>query len=362
MSKKRSILVLTQPLSSNYGGVLQAYALQVVLKRLGHSVDTDIHSLRYRKKTYLYDVIAYLYRLILKLSNNLKSPMRFVVDRIAGVEFLNWRHLPDRRLIDRYDTFIVGSDQVWRPRYNDWQPNYFLEFINNRRDVRRIAYAASYGVDESEYSEELQLKCGKLLQQFDAVSVREFGGVRLTKTLFDVDAVAVLDPTLLLDIADYNSVIESSSKEEVKHRSLMVYVLDLSEPKTEITNNVARELDLTINRREIPNDKCNKGVEEYALERWLAGFRDCDFVVTDSFHGTVLSIIYNKPFISIVNSRRGASRFESLLAQFGLQDRVIKEGDDYLDLLNRPIDFGCVNSRRDELKRESVKFLKDALK
>ena len=386
MIKNRDILILTQPLNINYGGILQAYALQSVLRRMGYNVTTDKHSNFYQKRSIFNDIVDYIHGKILEInifghklpfikystmpakSRYINRHMsRFIMENMQVTELLTWRNRLNRREINKYDTFIVGSDQVWRPQYNDWQPNYFFEFIDNKKEVKRIAYAASYGVDLSEYDEELQLKCGRLLKQFDAVSVRETAGIKLTKDLFNVDAEFVLDPTMLLDKEDYNRIIDKYPI-EIKKEGIMVYILDESEKKKEIIQMISSKLNCEVNQvnkvKELSLKTCGN-IDECVIEpieKWIAEFRDCDFVITDSFHGTVFSLIYNKPFITIVNNSRGASRFESLLTKFNLQDRVIDESNySGIDMISSQIDFNSVNTKLIELREKSIDFLTNAV-
>ncbi len=386
MIKNRDILILTQPLNINYGGILQAYALQSVLRRMGYNVTTDKHSNFYQKRSIFNDIVDYIHGKILEInifghklpfikystmpakSRYINRHMsRFIMENMQVTELLTWRNRLNRREINKYDTFIVGSDQVWRPQYNDWQPNYFFEFIDKKKEVKRIAYAASYGVDLSEYAEELQLKCGRLLKQFDAVSVRETAGIKLTKDLFNVDAEFVLDPTMLLDKEDYNRIIDKYPI-EIKKEGIMVYILDESERKKEIIQMISSKLNCEVNQvnkvKELSLKTCGN-IDECVIEpieKWIAEFRDCDFVITDSFHGTVFSLIYNKPFITIVNNSRGASRFESLLTKFNLQDRVIDESNySGIDMISSQIDFNSVNTKLIELREKSIDFLTNAV-
>lgn len=377
MLKNRKILVLTQPLGNNYGGLLQAYALQVVLKRMEHAVWTED-----RKKNHLYlpMSVSYMLTRVNFIRSLLGKPKlwtkkdelilrqytnRFIRENIQTTQPISSN---SKKLLDKYqfDAYIVGSDQVWRPTCFWGIQNYFLDFVKDG-NRKKIAFAASYGVDYSEYSKKMQLKCSGLLKQFDAVSVREFGAIKLTRELFNVDAVQMLDPTMLLDKEDYNNVIDKHSV-VVKTGSVMVYILDETTEKSMIVQNIATKLGCSVNQIKITKHcgiDTRKNVAEYVIpsvEQWLAGFRDCDFVVTDSFHGTIFSLIYNKPFISIVNKERGTARFESILSQFGLLDRLIeKNATDYIDLANTPIDFDRVNDKREQLKLESIRFLENNL-
>ena len=244
---------------------------------------------------------------------------------------------------DSYEGYIVGSDQVWRPAYNNLN-NTYLSFAE-RWNVKRIAYAASFGTDEKEYSTEQIVMCTPLIQRFDAVSVREDSGVTLCKEYFGVQAQHVLDPTLLLDKEDYIKLVEEKGFGPSKG-NLFVYLLDENEEKMALVNRVAKGNNLAPFFVKVKSDNIYAPVEDRIqphVEKWLRAFMDAKFVITDSFHGCVFSILFNKPFIAIGNSDRGLARFNSLLRMFDLEDRLVLDVRKQENILDTSIDWGKVN-------------------
>ena len=223
MNEKMRIGILTLPLHTNYGGILQAYALQTVLERMGHEVvvfDTPnkcpLPPFKDIPKCLLKRIVKKLLGRNQKIfyeyyQNNKVIPVvsqntqRFINAYIHRKEIRDFKELVE----DSYDAIVVGSDQIWRPIYfvPGWRrqsiENAFLSFTSKWK-IKRLSYAASFGTKEWEYTNEQTLKCKSLLQVFDAISVRENDGVTLCKEYFDVDPVHVLDPTMLLNEADYS--------------------------------------------------------------------------------------------------------------------------------------------------------------
>ncbi|ENK4570898.1 polysaccharide pyruvyl transferase family protein [Vibrio cholerae] len=366
------IAILTQPLQNNYGGLLQAFALQKYLKEQGNEVMTvDFawnHKLRY------FGIKSILGNIIRKyiLRRNIRSifPItdeercrigqntnRFTAEHIFTTQKIY--SIDEMSYIKKYqfDAYIVGSDQVWRPAYSPGMSAFFLSFLNKSDDAKRIAYAASFGVDNcNEFSQDALEEYAVLLKQFDAVAVREDSAVDLCKQHFGVAAEHVLDPTFLLDKEVYIQLVEQD-KCPVSNGNMMVYVLDQSLGKKEIIQAVANERSLTP-YTVMPDEK---GVYP-PVTQWLRGFMDAEFVVTDSFHGVAFSIIFNKPFIAIGNHNRGLARFTSVLNMFGLQDRLIFSIDELTSqLINQPIDFSKVNLLKTEKQKFAMDFFNNAL-
>lgn len=377
--------ILTQPLHTNYGGILQAFALQHVLKRMGHEVWTvDIPS----RRTLYRECRAILGRFVRKyvfFRKNIpgifrigpsKSEVELLSQHLTPFIKKNIQRTETIALVEKisvlkkynFDAYIVGSDQVWRPRYSPGIPTFFLDFLENDKKTKRIAYAASFGVDSWEYPDDLTAKCRKLAQKFDAISVREAEAVTLCKKYLGVDAEHVLDPTMLLDKEDYIALLDKMSSPQEK-KTAMVYVLDKSPDNDRIIKQVSNHLNLTINSV-MPNKQySNESIKTPEdcifppITQWLRGFMDAQFVVTDSFHGTVFAIIFNKPFIAIGNQSRGLARFSSLLKIFGLEDRLISTPDELtIDLIDRQIDFEKVNRIRKEQQVKACSFLSSALR
>lgn len=380
------ILILTQPLHTNYGGLLQAYALQQILKGMGHDVVTDrlgvvrklplwnralrflYHAVQFCiLKNYRYYPYRYLFVSFDKESKAKRSisinTERFVNTHIDTIDLLTRSNESVIDAVRQFDAIVVGSDQVWRSDI----PTYFLSFTK-AINVKRIAYAASFGTDDlNEYSKMDMKIASESIKLFDAVSVREKSGVHLCRDYFKMDAVHVLDPTMLLSKDDYLKLIEEEDK-PCSENILLTYVLDRTQEKNDIIQRVGEALHLT---------SCENGAVKYfsnvvesnvseciypSVSRWVAGFRDAQFVVTDSFHGTVFSIIFNKPFVAILNSKRGSSRFISLLSVLGLENRLISTTNDLLEEHLKPIDYTEVNKILNDWRYLSISFMERHLK
>ena len=243
----------------------------------------------------------------------------------------------------RLDCVITGSDQVWRPKYNIWRYTY-LSFVGS--NITKIAYAASFGVDYWEYTPEQTKQCKALVKSFKAVSTREKSGVLLCKEHLDADASHVLDPTLLLARFDYESICSSIPLHDKPF--LFAYILDLTDTKKKFVERMAPDRGVT------PMIVSAESSISTTIEEWLSYFRDSEFVITDSFHGTVFSIIFNREFISIPHPQRGLDRFVSLLETFNWQNRL-HDGKDQGAIGS--IDWGEVNNILKEKQQESQNFL-----
>ena len=264
---------------------------------------------------------------------------------------------------ENFDAFVVGSDQVWRPCYNSSIERPFLAFAQGL-PVKRISYASSFGVDFWEYTPQQTAVAVELIKGFDAVSVREESAVGLCKEYLQCDARLVLDPTMLLDKEKYEALVIAEG-EPRSAGSLFTYILDNNADKQRIIEEIAVERCLQpfaimpqrVDAQSIRNiDNCVYPT----VTAWLRAFMDADFVVCDSFHGAVFSIIFNKPFIVLANSARGNARFASLLALFGLGERMT-DSSHYEEIIHKEIDWQAVNKRKEGLRAESLMFLQNCL-
>lgn len=374
------LAILTQPLASNYGGILQCYALQTTLTRLGHSVVVLSRSRPpapwwknwywLAKRCWLYYVRGnkryspfprYTTRRWNTVTRNLRS---FISRRIhATPPIYTTRALRQCVLSQHIEGVVYGSDQIWRPSYSPDILNYFGSFLAAGDRIRQIAYAASFGVDQCEFSPiELQA-CSALLRRFEAVSVRENSGIALCRTRFGVDACQMIDPTMLLRTEDYVRLIEQADTKP-SGGDLLIFVLDRSEEKRAVAEAVAESGHL---RPWDIGPKINDpslSLEDRILmpvEQWLRGFREARMVVTDSFHGCVFSILFGKPFIAVGNASRGMTRFTSLLQLFGLENRLVRSLEEFRSRQQEfwaPIDYAGVQSRMEQCREEALHFLK----
>lgn len=372
--------VITLPLSANYGGILQAYALQKILNNMGHdayliskkeSAFIKITKLMFR---YLQNISYYIklhitpVELLKKDENDqkiiLQNTNEFIKKYIRCVYIKNNSELKE----NDFNAFIVGSDQIWRPKYfgskNVLKIFYtYLSFAYNW-DVKRISYAASFGTDEWEYNKIQTYICKILIHKFNAVSVREDSGVDLCNKFYHIDASLMIDPTMLLNREDYiNLFLQSNTPKS--SGSLLCYILDENQEKTNMIESLSQKLNLIpfrVNSKiEEPSAPINKKIQP-SIEQWLRGFYDAEFVVTDSFHACVFSILFRKPFVVYGNKDRGLSRFTSLLNMFGLNDRLVTDLKDLNKCEFKNIDWDNVYSRLSAQRKKSFDFIKLALK
>ena len=371
--------ILTQPLKNNYGGLLQAYALQKVLKDMGHEVWFINRSSK--EPSFVRQCASLGKRIILKYVLKKSTYPIFIFnptkeeEMIIGVytnQFVK-KHFPcitekiirNKDMIclnkEGFDAYVVGSDQVWRPGYSPCITNYFLDFVEKDTKIKRIAYAASFGVSNWEFTEKQTADCSRLAKYFNAISVREDSGMDLCHKYLGVNAVHVLDPTMLLGTEDYIHLLDNEGKST---GNMMTYILDKTDEKEHMINDVAEKLKL-LSYSVMPNKMLTKEtraeIEECIyppVTKWLRGFIDAEFVVTDSFHGCVFSILFNKPFIVIGNPKRGMSRFNSLLKLFELENRLINITETkYDNLFTEQINWAKVNAILMTKRKEANSFL-----
>ena len=370
--------ILTQPLHHNYGGLLQNYALQQSMMTLGHTpmtIDWTTNCNWFGRAMKEIKTFVLSRKNVYKLTKNEKKEIYkntdcFIEKHIIRTELVNCnKDFAKTSLKYHFDTYIVGSDQTWRPLYNPYLYAMFLNFTSNQ-DVKRIAYAASFGTDNWEYSGNQTSKCAKLLQKFDFISVREVTGVQFCKEKLGEEAKLVLDPTLLLDEKDYVKLIKHSSE---SHQSGLLYYI-LNPDKTPINNiyNLAKSSQLDCYSalpRYSDGNRTKDAVKNHlkecvysSVEEWLNAFRNADIVITDSFHGMVFSIIFHKKFWVIDNKGRGNARFSSLLGLLKLNHRIVNDIKD-LDqhLLSERIDWERVDSILSKEKKQSLDFLRSSL-
>lgn len=360
-----NISILTLPLHTNYGGLLQAFALQSFLSDMGHDV-WHINR-QFKKESWCIKYLSILKRGFLHFILNKDIPVRvwaskkeeeyiesemirFIKENIKHTECIISNKDFTRLKKYNFDAYFIGSDQVWRPEYTPSIGNYFLDFIAHaEKKVKRIAYAASFGVSHWLLDEVETNKMKELSGLFDFISVRETDGIDLCRKYLDKEAILMPDPTLLISKETYINMVEKDNV-PTSPGNLMYYMLDNEPAKYNCIQMVADELKLhpfTIYPLSKFSESGKKDLElcRYpSVTSWLRGFMDAKYVITDSFHGTVFAILFNKPFLSIGNPERGLSRFVSLLDFLGLKERLILEPELLtIDIINKPINYDSVN-------------------
>lgn len=352
--------ILTHPLHSNYGGILQNYALQEVMRRMGH----DPITLRTGKTTYYlwakrtvkcilnrikgenssFPLIPFVYK---RRQSGIES---FVRRYINTTEIMFW-YSPD--IIDKYqiEALCVGSDKSWASYFKRIDDMFFA--FARDYDIIKFSYAPSFGTDKWEFNSEQTEKCRDLVKLFTGISVREHSGVNLCKDHLNVDAKWLLDPTLLLSANDYCSLCT-----DVKQRKddfIFAYILNYTGDK----KNYIEKVSVSLNKKVILLLAENKVRSIDTVENWVSLFRDASFVITDSFHGTIFSIIFHKEFISLANPLRGTERFKSLSEMFALDKNILMTIPD--ELIQSKIDWTMIDEEIQKRHKESIAFIEDSL-
>lgn len=364
--------ILTLPLHTNYGGIVQAYALQTVLQRMGHDVSV-INRPTPKKPAAIRVLIYYLRRLFRHyILGNKAVSTRWNEGAIKEYkttksiyDFINCK-IHNRFITDltslkptEFDAIVVGSDQIWRKAYVSYFfqiEDAFLKFAEEW-DVLRVAYSASFGKDNiDDYTSEEKANIRRLLSKFAKVSVRESSGITICRDEFGIEAEQMLDPTMLLSADDYNKIIEDYGAAEFKG-NFYNYILDQREEISETIKTIEQQNGWTSYR---VNDIVSTGkhsstkIQPQSVERWLQAIRDAEAIITDSFHGCVFSIIFNKPFIVFGNQGRGMSRFESLLKMTGLTDRLVSSKAEAISksvlLTQKPNALSIIETKKREVK------------
>ena len=311
---RRKTGILNLQHTNNFGACLVAYALQTAIERCGSKA--QVINYRPEKKTRPF---SGAFRRERAAGRNFEKFRR---------RFLNLtrvcRNMDDlSELNASLDSFVVGSDQVWRFRYvYRFLQEYLLAFAAPSKTL--FSYAASFGTDFWEGNDQATEIMREKLLRFNRVSVREESGIVICREAFGSEAVRVLDPTLLLSAADYAPIIKESQL-KLPGRYVAKMILDETPEAAAEVERLAKEkgwevVDIYGSRKKI-------GGKEAMLCRpvgdWLKLLQNADYVVTDSFHCVCFSLIFEKQFICVVNPERGISRLDSLLGIFGLRDRLI---------------------------------------
>ena len=371
--------LITFHYAHHYGAQLQAYALYKTIEGMGvHCEIIDyvrpdtLEGNRLIKKGLSVRSLLSNVHTILHHSAFRKRYSRFN----GFVEDHMWlgekRYLKFEELMaspPQYDLYVCGSDQIWNPLIftpKDFDPSFFMPFAG---DKKRIAYAPSFGI--AKIPDDLQKKLKDYLEAFESLSSRESQGAQIIRELTGRTAEVVLDPTLLLKESDW---LPLCAEPDNTQPYILCYFVSDPTPYMNAIQAVAKELKLPVvclcgSRRKIPGSKSqvfNAGPKEF-----LSLFKEAAFVLTNSFHGTVFSVIFKKDFYSFESSRKDSgesvnSRLHTILKMLGLEDRLIR-GDASSALISEGdigpmIDYKPVLDKLDDEREKSMKYLRNALR
>lgn len=362
----KNIGIITIHYGVNYGSVLQSYALQEYLKQKGNNAEIiNYIPERYIKSNKIsltkngklaFKELVYQIITSKKKRKSLATFEQFLSDNVSiGNKIYSFDELSD--ISKKYDILIVGSDQVWNSDYNAGvDAAYYLAFAKD--NVVKIAYAASCGKES--YTEDEWRKISGLLSGFKAISLREADMVDYFSDR-GINAVHVCDPIFLLSDKEWEKLMDNSKR--IQDEYLLIYCLDSDKDKLiRIGKSIAAQRGLKTVLVSYYSAFPNKNID-YLLEGcspgiFLSLMKNASFVVTNSFHGTAFSILFNKQFV-VAKRKKYNSRIDSLLTVFGLMNR-------YVDLdeheLTKPcIDFREVNRAKTLFIDKSKLFIKESI-
>ena len=322
---KKKIGVVSIYYDNNVGNILLKFSMYIKLKELGF--DPTIIALHTERKFYF-----------------LKKYFKFKVFKN------NYLELKEKD----YD---INSDQTWNgdPKFFDEILNVgFLKFSENWK-IPRFVYGASLGVDYWKFPEQFDIIARRLLKKFSGISLREIGAIEIVKNHLGINPEFVLDPTLIIDKKYYLDLIKDFNIHfNFKEKYLCIYQLDknilieqLIEKAKQLFNYKLYKIDL---------------FKEKYIENFISCINNSNAVITDSFHGTLFSIIFEKPFITYLNTIRGNDRFFSLIKTFNLSQRIIDQENFEkvnINILQAPLYIN--QSLLSYLKNKSINFLKKNL-
>lgn len=366
--------ILTYHFSDNYGALLQAYALRQWFSEQGHEVEFINYQPDYVEeggalnfsKPVSKDNLKILFLKLISLkerylgNKELKQGFEeFRVDKLGvhGKRLKTARDLENYVL--KYDLLVCGSDQIWKPsEHYGVDPVYYLDFPLMERLPRRISYAPSFGTDE--LSAEFQDVVGVAISKLDGISVREKTGCDIVEKLIGKRPVCVPDPTLLL--TNYQSIIKTYPTKSSKH--VFCYALRSREAIGEIAEGVAGKLGAALYSPHNPHRRWREVGETVhpCPSQWLYLLNSAEYVVTNSFHGTALSILLKKPFIvvGLQGAKSGFNaRVKNLLKLVGLESRFVQNIDPNTvdDLMEKTIDWSMVDKKVCGLRQAGVDYL-----
>jgi hypothetical protein len=351
--------------ADNYGALLQAHALQTFLQARGHEVQiVDYRPQRPRSLVRRW-FSASPRGCAHKWEANWK---KFLFERFRKK---NLGRTPEvfqsaselRKISDRFDLLIAGSDQVWNPKWlaqvDGLTDLYFLSFAGQRS--RRISYAASIGhSDLSTMKEEWQKILAERMKAMDAISVREQSGVELVRQLCGrTDAVCVADPTFLLDANQWAGVVGSRKRKGKYIFSFMLHGLE--QDASVVCGQMAGKKEIPVFKCDARRTPLHKGYVLPSPAGWLRWIRGADFVVTNSFHCTVFCLIFHVPFVAVlIDGTIGSmnSRITDLLKAVGLSPRAVAAGVELpTGIVTGRIDWGSVDQAVASMRIGAVGFL-----
>lgn len=357
------IAIITFHYAYNYGSALQAYALKTLLERKKYEINIinfiykkDFEQYRLFRTNIYYKWPKAFIADILFFNQNKKRKENFEIFakkyfNLTQKRYYNYKDM--KELNDKFDIFICGSDQIWNLDCTQGvEPAYFLKFAS--KDKLKIAYAPS--LSHIKFSRNYNEDLKEAIKDLDYISIREESTLPLIQPLTEKKVSVVLDPTLLLDQKDYELII---SREKQKSEYVFVYMLEYNDELIKYCNEFGNKRRIKIIY--ITNSKFSgiKGENAFGIgpDKFLKYIKEAKYIITNSFHATVFSIIFNKKFVTFT-TKRSSSRMVDLLDELGISERIYNEKFN----IDKDIDYDKVQEKLIDMRKSSLEYLSKALK
>lgn len=368
-SHAQTIYVSTIIDTFNYGTVMQALATKILLSHYGRPVFIDYCRPQWTPNGHR--------ELCLEKSGNLiKKELKYILTvRDWDRQRAMFRTFIEHELelcdaapfrfggeFDNNAIYCVGSDQTWNFEDNSGlDPVYFLRNVPD--SCKKIAFSASFGRERLGETEAKLTK--QALEKFDAISVRERSSIKILDSL-GLRGTALTDPVLMCDSSLWKNLAKGTSRST--HPYLLVYRLNQNDLMVEYAIKLAKlmELDTKIitftKKQSLAVPKGTHAVLLPSPDEWLSMFRDAEYVVTDSFHGTCFSLLFERP-MTVFDPPKYSVRLRDILNDFGLRERRVPFGSELATICihRNSVDWDMVQGVRSEYKRKAKTFLDDCL-
>lgn len=366
--EKVKVGIVTFSFALNYGSLLQCYALQETINNMGH--EAYIVDLKENNKESYLSMKARFRGLVVTVASTFEF-IPIIKDRNNKVrkfqEFRNLFNLTDecddisdlQKIANKLDVLIVGSDQVWNPHLQDFTYLFMLPVSG----VKRIGYSISMGKAQEKDIEKYKSD----ISGFDAISVRERQIKEPIERLYGREVYVTVDPTFLLGADKWKHFMENAEV-NVNSPYLLCFLFgknkEYNTAKYKFVDAVAKEMGLKIiylnhgyNRRSfLKNSYCDCGIEDF-----IKLFRDASLIITDSFHGTVFSIIFQKDFYAILDSKSTDRRKQDLLETMGISKRAVDISASNISWSRESIDYYLVDAKLKQLKQDALDYLRNEI-
>lgn len=344
----------------NYGAVLQTYALQTAIKKINNDCDVIDYRNEHIENAYkafniksiksVKDLISKTLYYPIKKAKNRKF-RHFIDNNIILSKNVTRSELLDKKL-QEYDRIIVGSDQVWNGKLTNEDSTFLLDFIEDNK--KKYSYAASFGISNLDVDKVDNYRF--LINQFKDISVREKQGADIIKSISGRDANVNIDPTLLLSKEEWYNICKKNIKSE---KYILVYLMAESDSILKFAKELSEKTGYKILYLGSSLKKKIKAkyIRTAGIEDFIYLFKEASYIVTNSYHGLIFSINFNKNFFIELHSQKGNSnsRLNHIMDLFELRDREIIKGKN--ENIFSEIDYSMINRTLDKERLMSIEYL-----